>query len=156
MQYEPLTVATDGSCLRNPGGPTGWAWAAEDGRFCSGGTPQGTNQVGELYGVITALRAFPVEDLTIQIDSEYAMKIATQWGPGWARQGWKTASGGTVKNLPLVKVILHLMRTRPAPARFKKVPAHDPAGRWPLNDRADALAKSAARKAADLQETFFG
>lgn len=155
MRYEKLTVATDGSCLRNPGGPTGWAWAAEDGRSCAGGTPKGTNQVGELYGVLTALRAFPVEDLTIQIDSEYAMKVATQWAPGWARRGWKTASGDPVKNVPLVKMILHLMRSRPAPVQFEKVPAHDKAGRWPLNDRADLLAKAAAKKAGSSRQTFF-
>lgn len=155
MRYDKLTVATDGSCLRNPGGPTGWAWAAEDGRSCAGGTPKGTNQIGELYGVLTALRAFPVEDLTLQIDSEYAMNIATQWGRGWAKRGWKTASGSPVKNLALVKLIVHLMRTRPAPVRFDKVPAHDKAGRWPLNDQADHLAKTAAHRAASLQLEFF-
>lgn len=155
MRYDKLIVATDGSCLQNPGGPTGWAWVTEDGRSCAGGAPKGTNQIGELYGVLTALREFPVEDLTIQIDSEYAMNIATRWGTGWARRGWRTAAGDPVKNLPLVKVIVHLMRTRPAPVQFEKVSAHDRAGRWPLNDKADLLAKAAAKRAGSLQETFF-
>lgn len=155
MRYDKLTVATDGSCLRNPGGATGWAWVAEDGRSCAGGAPTGTNQVGELYGVLTALRAFPVEDLTIQIDSEYAMNVAMHWGAGWAKRGWRTAAGAPVKNAPLVKLIVHLMRTRPAPVQFDKVPAHDRAGRWPLNDKADLLAKRAAKRAGSLQETFF-
>lgn len=155
MHYDKLTVATDGSCLRNPGGATGWAWVSEDGRSCAGGAPKGTNQIAELYGVLTALRAFPVEDLTIQVDSEYAMNVATQWGVGWARRGWRTAAGDPVKNVSLVKLIVHLMRTRPAPVHFDKVPAHDGAGRWPLNDRADLLAKTAAKRAATLQETFF-
>lgn len=155
MQYDKLLVATDGSCLRNPGGATGWAWVADDGRSCAGGTPKGTNQVGELYGVLTALRSFPVEDLTIQIDSEYAMNIATHWGAAWAKRGWRTASGDKVKNLALVKLIVHLMRTRPAPVRFDKVPAHDRQGRWPLNDQADRLAKTAAKRAGSLQEAFY-
>lgn len=154
MRYDKLTVATDGSCLRNPGGATGWAWVAEDGRSCAGGAPTGTNQIAELYGVLTALRTFPVEDLTIQVDSEYAMNIATHWGVGWSRRGWRTAAGDPVKNLPLVKLIVHLMRTRPAPVRFDKVPAHDRAGRWPLNDRADSLAKTAAKRAQSLQVSF--
>lgn len=155
MRYAKLTVATDGSCLRNPGGPTGWAWAAEDGRSCAGGAPSGTNQIGELYGVMTTLRAFPVEDLTIQVDSEYALNVATHWGRGWARRGWRTAAGDPVKNIALVKLIVHLMRTRPAPVQFEKVPAHDRAGRWPLNDEADRLAKTAAKRAASLNKTFF-
>lgn len=154
MRYDKLTVATDGSCLRNPGGATGWAWVAEDGRSCAGGAPTGTNQVGELYAVLTALRAFPVEDLTIQIDSEYAMNVSTHWGAGWARRGWRTAAGDPVKNLPLVKLIVHLMRTRPAPVHFEKVPAHDSSGRWPLNDKADILAKTAAKRAQSLQKSF--
>lgn len=155
MRYSKLTVATDGSCLRNPGGATGWAWVAEDGRSCAGGAPKGTNQIAELYGVLTALRAFPVEDLTIQVDSEYAMNVAMHWGAGWARRGWRTAAGAPVKNVPLVKLIVHLMRTRPAPVQFDKVPAHDRAGRWPLNDKADLLAKRAAKRAGSLGETFF-
>lgn len=155
MRFDKLLVATDGSCLKNPGGPTGWAWVTEDGRSCVGGAPKGTNQVGELYGVLTALRAFPVEDLTVQIDSEYAMNVATHWGSAWARNGWRTKSGDPVKNLALVKVIVHLARTRPAPVRFQKVEAHRTDGRWPLNEQADVLAKSGAKRAASLGVAFF-
>lgn len=155
MSFEKLLVATDGSCLRNPGGPTGWAWVTEDGRSCVGGAPTGTNQVAELYSVLTALRAFPVEDLTVQVDSEYAMKVATHWGQAWARNGWKTKTGDPVKNLALVKIIVHLVRTRPAPVRFEKVQAHRNDGRWPLNDQADRLAKAGANRAATLGVSFF-
>lgn len=156
MRCEAVLLATDGSCLRNPGGPTGWAWVTSDGRACAGGAPTGTNQIGELYGVLTALRAFPTEDLVVQVDSEYALNVATHWGEGWARRGWVTSTGTPVKNLPLVKLIVHLMRTRIAPVEFQKVPAHDRGGTWPLNDRADALAKAAARRSQSLQVTFFG
>lgn len=155
MRYEKLLVATDGSCLRNPGGPTGWAWVAEDGRSQAGGCPTGTNQIGELYGVLTALRAFPVEDLTIQIDSQYAMNVATHWGASWERRGWRTAAGDPVKNLALVKLIVHLMRTRPAPVTFFKVDAHNAASQWPLNDRADHLARTAAKRAGSLRASFY-
>ena len=35
-----ITVSTDGSCLRNPGGAIGWAWANHDGTSASGGPVQ--------------------------------------------------------------------------------------------------------------------
>lgn len=155
MRFEKLLVATDGSCLNNPGGPTGWAWVAEDGREQAGGAPTGTNQVGELLGVLTALRAFPVEDLTIQIDSEYAMNVATHWGRAWQARGWRIKSGDPVKNVALVKLIVHLMQTRPAPVQFQKVDAHNRSQAWPLNDRADLLAKAAAKRAGSIQATFY-
>ena len=45
-----ITVSTDGSCLRNPGGAIGWAWANHDGTSDSGGAPSGTNQIAvEVY-----------------------------------------------------------------------------------------------------------
>ena len=56
---DPVLVATDGSCLRNPGGPTGWAWVRADGAWASGGRPEGTNQIGELMAVVLALTDHP-------------------------------------------------------------------------------------------------
>lgn len=155
MRYEPLLVATDGSCRKNPGGAIGWAWVTEDGRSCAGGAPTGTSQVAELYGVLTVLRAFPVEALTVQVDSQYAMNVATRWGAAWARQGWRTAAGDPVRNLPLVKVIVHLTRTRPAPLKFQKVEAHRADAKWPLNEQADELAKAASKRAESLQRSFY-
>ena len=46
-----ITVSTDGSCLRNPGGAIGWAWVDHAGGSASGGAPSGTNQVAELTAV---------------------------------------------------------------------------------------------------------
>lgn len=155
LHYDKLTVATDGSCLKNPGGPTGWAWVTDDGRSCAGGQPTGTNQIGELYGLMTALRAFPAEDLTIQTDSQYVQNIATTWGTAWERNNWKTRAGAPVKNLALVKLIVHLMRSRTAPVRIVKVAGHDRGHRWPLNEQADVLAKTAAKRAGSLKRQFF-
>lgn len=139
-----LLVATDGSCLKNPGGPTGWAWVAADGRWSSAGCPTGTNQVGELRAVLSALRDFSAESLTIETDSEYALNVATKWAKGWERRGWRTKDGSPVKNLALVQVIRHLLAVRTEPVRFVKVPGHDPGRRFPLNDQADAHARAAA------------
>lgn len=149
----PITVACDGSCLKNPGGATGWAWAAEDGRWASGCQPKGTNQVAELWGVLSVLRDFPVEPLIVQIDSEYAMKCATVWAKGWAKRGWRTVSGDPVKNLALVQAIHRQMTVRTTPIEFVKVPGHDPENRWPLNTEADRLAGEAARYAKQTGKT---
>lgn len=147
-----VMVACDGSCLRNPGGPTGWAWVASDGRWAAGCQPTGTNQVGELWGLLTVLRDFPTEPLAIQIDSEYAMKVATVWARSWARNGWRTRDGKKVANLALVVSIHRQMTIREAPVRFIKVPGHDPANRYPLNTAADKRARAAATYAQQHDE----
>lgn len=142
--HKTLTVACDGSCLSNPGGATGWSWAAEDGRVFAAGQPSGTNQVAELWGVLSVLRDFPTTPLVVQIDSEYAMKVATVWPKFWEPNGWRTKEGKEVSNLSLVKAIWVQTRRRTEPVRFVKVPGHDADKQWPLNDAADRYAKNAA------------
>lgn len=99
MSSVRTTVATDGSCLRNPG-PGGWAWVTEDGREGSGGTADmTTNNVMELRAVREALSAFPASTpLLLQVDSEYVMKTFTVWLDGWKARGWRTADKKPVKN----------------------------------------------------------
>lgn len=152
-----VLVACDGSCLANPGGPTGWAWVAQDGSWASGCQPSGTNQVAELWGVLSVLRDFPLDPLCIQVDSVYAMKCSREWRVAWKKRGWRTMSGDPVKNLTLVKAIDAQLSMRADPVRFAKVPGHDRANRWPLNTEADRRAKSAARWARDQQrDALFG
>ncbi len=139
-----VTVATDGSCLRNPGGPTGWAWACEDGTWLFQGTPTGTNQTGELYGLIAALRDFADVPLIVQTDSAYVIGCAETWARGWERRGWKTADGKPVANLRLVQQIAQLKADRTQPLRLVKVKGHAQPGTWPLNERADQLARQGA------------
>ena len=147
-----VLVACDGSCLKNPGGPTGWAWVASDGRWARGGQASGTNQVAELWGVLSVLRDFPDVPLVIQIDSEYAMKVATRWRDSWSKNGWKNKQGETVSNLALVRSIDLALSQRDQPVRFVKVPGHDKANRWPLNTAADRHAQEAAKQARDRGE----
>lgn len=147
-----LTVATDGSCLKNPGGATGWAWVAENGDWRSGSLVTGTNQIGELQGLLNALRDFiTVEDLTIQIDSQYALSIYTKWARGWKRNGWKKPDGSPVANLALVKALVQLESIRAdgglEPVRFEKVKGHDTGRRFPLNEAVDIRAGEAAKLA---------
>jgi len=139
-----ITVSTDGSCLVNPGGPWGWAWVDHDGaRWDSGGGASGTNQVAELTGVLEAIKANPgPAPLLIEADSQYAIKCASEWLPGWKAKGWRTASGGPVKNLELVQAIDAAIAERPGPVRFRWVRGHIG---HKYNERADELAGIAAR-----------
>ncbi|MBD8079913.1 ribonuclease HI [Cellulosimicrobium arenosum] len=138
-----ITVSTDGSCLRNPGGAIGWAWINHDGTFDSGGAESGTNQVAELTALLQAVRSHPGTDpLLIESDSQYAIKSASEWVVGWKRKGWRTVGGQPVKNLELVQAIDRAIDERPGPVRFRWVRGH--VGNE-FNERADQLAGLAAQ-----------
>ncbi|AII08914.1 MULTISPECIES: ribonuclease H family protein [Rhodococcus] len=141
-----IIVSTDGSCLRNPGGAIGWAWVNHEGPSQSGGEPSGTNQIAELRALLEAITAHPGADpLLIESDSQYAIKCASEWLPGWKRKGWKTAGGAPVKNLALVQSIDRAIGERPGPVRFRWVRGH--VGNH-YNEMADVLAGEAARAVA--------
>ncbi|WP_280401861.1 ribonuclease H family protein [Nocardia carnea] len=141
-----IIVSTDGSCLRNPGGAIGWAWVDHAGGAESGGAATGTNQIAELRAVLEAIRSHPGADpLLIESDSLYAIKCASEWLPNWRNNGWRTSSGGAVKNVELIRDIDHAIAARPGPVRFRWVRGH--VGNY-FNEQADALAGAAARKAA--------
>ncbi|WP_338888138.1 ribonuclease H [Rhodococcus sovatensis] len=141
-----IIVSTDGSCLRNPGGAIGWAWVNHTGPSNSGGEPSGTNQVAELRALLEAVLAHPGDEpLLIESDSQYAIKCASEWLPGWKRKGWKTAGGTPVRNLDLVKSIDTAISERTGPVRFRWVRGH--VGNH-FNEAADALAGEAARAIA--------
>lgn len=140
-----ITVSTDGSCLRNPGGATGWAWVNHDGTSASGGLASGTNQIAELMAVRNAIESHPgSEPLQIESDSQYAIKCATVWLAGWKRKGWRTASGSPVQNLAVVQGIERAIAQRSGPVAFTWVRGH--VGNE-FNERADVLAGQAAREA---------
>lgn len=137
-------VSTDGSCLRNPGGAIGWAWVNHQGESNSGGEESGTNQIAELRALLEAILAHPGDEpMMIESDSQYAIKCASEWLPGWKRKGWKTANGSPVKNLDLVQAIEAAITARTGPVRFRWVRGH--VGNH-YNEMADKLAGEAARE----------
>lgn len=142
-----IVVSTDGSCLRNPGGAIGWAWVNHTGGQAAGGAPSGTNQIAELRAILEAVAAHPGDEpLMIESDSQYAIKCATEWLPGWKRKGWKTAAGSPVKNVELIRAIDAEISGRTGPVRLRWVRGH--VGNH-FNEEADTLAGEAARKARE-------
>ena len=79
MEEIPI-IFTDGSCLKNPKGPGGWAFTLiENGRqwTLSGGESSTTNNRMELMAVIEALDFAQGNEYIIHTDSELTMKCAT-------------------------------------------------------------------------------
>lgn len=149
-----LSVGTDGSCLRNPNGPTGWAYICDDGRYSCGGRVAGTNQIGELMAILAVLRDFTREPLQIQSDSAYAIGCASTWKPGWQRAGYVRKTG-PIANLDIIREIHQRLDSRDAEVRFVKVKAHlSDETVHPLNVRADELAGRAARAASDSRSDY--
>lgn len=147
---QALTVGTDGACSGNPG-PAGWAWVDQHGRWRSGGLARSTNQVGELLGLLHAVRDHQhVTELTIEIDSTYAMNTYLQWMDAHARRGWRTTAGKPTSNRDVIEQLIAARDARAAaglpPVRLVKVKGHAN-GRHPLNDAADHQATAASRRA---------
>src|SRR5690554_2165045 len=124
-----VEIYTDGACSGNPG-PCGYGVVIRDGdayREIGQYLGQGTNNVGELMGIKTALEA--VEDRSrpvhIYTDSTYCIGVLTK--------GWKAKA-----NRELILEIRELV------AKFSNLTFHKVKGHsdHPLNDRADFMATS--------------
>lgn len=139
------TIYTDGSCLRNPGGPGGWAIVARDEATGdvteqNGGEPRTTNNRMELTAAIMALRYAPAGTrVALYTDSQYLKNGITKWVAGWKKRGWKKADGQPVLNQPLWMELDRLYAAHTV--FFHWVKGH--AGNR-LNERCDELAKAAA------------
>lgn len=145
-----ITIATDGSCLKNPGGPTGWAWIDDTYRWDAGGSisPTGTNQIAELRALFEALRAHRDDTaITILSDSEYALNCAIRWRRGWERNHGRTAAGREVRyyrNIRQMWLLLDERRDRGFSTSLDWVKGHSG---HPLNEQADLRANKAAKLA---------
>jgi ribonuclease HI len=90
-----LKIYTDGSCLKNPNGPGGWALCIiEDDKyeyFFSGGDPETTNNRMELKAVIEAVSCLkPFQQCTIFTDSQLTINCATgKWKRNSNLDLWK-------------------------------------------------------------------
>jgi len=99
-------VATDGACKGNPG-PAGWAWVGEDGNWAAGSLPEGTNNIGELLGLLYAIADHAdVRELVIQADSKYAIDTYSSWMDGHRRRGWVTSAKKPVANRDILERLI--------------------------------------------------
>lgn len=137
-----VEVATDGACLGNPG-PGGWAallrFSGRE-RELVGGEPMTTNNRMEMMAAIVALEALkrPCK-VRLRTDSQYVRQGICDWLAGWERRGWRTASGGEVKNRDLWQ----RLRDAAKPHDIDWVWVRGHSGD-PDNERVDRLARSAA------------
>jgi ribonuclease HI len=77
--YVPM-IYTDGSCLKNPGGPGGWAFCILENsteKYSSGADASTTNNRMELQAVIEALKFAKSSEYMIYTDSQLVMNCAT-------------------------------------------------------------------------------
>jgi ribonuclease HI len=105
-------IYTDGSCLKNPNGPSGWAFILLENNEewnVSGGESSSTNNRMELIAVIEALNFVQNTNYTIYTDSKLTLNCAKGI---WKRKAnldlwdeYNFASGG--KNLNWVWVKAH-------------------------------------------------
>ncbi|MFV0375427.1 ribonuclease H family protein [Microbacterium sp.] len=148
-ESDRYVVATDGACKGNPG-PTGWAWVGEDGQWAAGSLPEGTNNIGELLGLLHAIddhRA--VGELVVQADSTYAIDTYRSWMDAHRRRGWKTSAGTPTKNRDILERLISVRDARREAGLADVVLEHVRGHRGHvLNEWADERAVRAAEHAA--------
>ena len=149
-----MNVYTDGSCLGNPG-RGGWGFIAvsddgeelfRDGAF--GGYT--TNNIMELTAMLKALRwiSSQVGDsvqgsdvVTVYTDSNYVRQGICSWMKKWKKNGFKSASGGDVKNRGLWESIDDVLTRLGDRVRVEWVRAHC-GNEW--NEAVDVYARAFA------------
>jgi ribonuclease HI len=139
-----LVIATDGSCLGNPG-PGGWAWAASPAIWGAGANEHTTNNLMELRAVYEALRVVPPSiPLLIQADSQYVIGVFEKWIAGWQNNGWRTASKKPVASRANIEMIASELQGRDV--KWEHVYGHRG---HEMNEFVDLHARAAAESVRD-------
>lgn len=124
-------VWVDGSCRNNGRGSQarggyGGYFGNNDPRNFSGSLPASqphTNQRAELTAVKHALETTQGDPrhLVVHTDSTYARDCVEKWLPNWNQNGERTASGGQVKNMDLIRPIDRMIQERGGNVSFQHV-----------------------------------
>lgn len=109
-----ISYFTDGSALPNPGNG-GFAVIKNGQPYLIGGEPTGspvrrdrtTNIRMEAMAIMNALRDADGAECRITTDSEFWIKVLTEWAPAWQRNNW-AKRGGPIKNLDIVRPLFKL------------------------------------------------
>ena len=142
---EKVIIYTDGACSGNPG-PGGWgAILMYKGakKEISGGMKETTNNIMEITAVVEALKCLKVEsEVQVYSDSAYTVNAFNQgWIYNWMKNGWRIASGDSVKNKELWQELYAL--TKKHKVEFIKVKGH---ADNEFNNRCDEMAREAIQK----------
>ncbi|MBQ9180829.1 ribonuclease HI [Candidatus Saccharibacteria bacterium] len=135
---------TDGSAIPNPG-RGGWAVIEQQsdgtGRPVKWGCGANTTNIRmEAQAIIAAIKYAGEEGCEIHTDSQFWVKVLTEWADGWRARGWKKRSGA-IENLDLVKKLYELYHQYPV----KMVWVRGHVG-TKLNEMADEWADKARNK----------
>lgn len=144
-----IHIATDGSCIGNPGpGAYGFVARVDNEGLIVKAIPVAHTTVGEMEvrGLLEALLFYidfcqDQDQATIQCDSTYVVNGYNEWMANWEAKGWKKKGGlahvELWKSIALAKSIIRHNVT------VEWVRAHQNTGS--LNDKVDALVNSCAR-----------
>lgn len=148
MTPTEITIYTDGSCLKNPGGPGGWGAVINTPSkqiLASGCEPDTTNNRMEMIAALSAVRlAKKVSGkikITLYTDSQYVQNGMMSWLAGWKRRGWVSSTGSAVLNRDLWEELDR--ECADLAIDWKWVRGHN--GN-PNNELANTLAQTAARR----------
>ena len=137
-------VFTDGSCLKNPEGPGGFAGfiiSPTSVVQVSGGEHSTTNNRMELRAIIETLKQIrPNVKVELFSDSQYFIKaIEHNWIKNWKQKNWVTTNGTPVKNVDLWKEIDSLISS--LKINYHWVKGHNGIS---YNEKCDKLARKEA------------
>lgn len=145
-------IYTDGSHIKNKHvSLAGWAYVIVNrGSIIfeqASGSLYGddrTNNRAELTAILEATKSSLIDrfggSVLILTDSEYSMNCVTKFIKNWKRNGWKTATGGDVKNADLIRAISDQIDKYDC--HFQHVRAHNGDH---FNEIVDGMAKDAAQ-----------
>ena len=142
MDKQKLTLYTDGSCSPNPG-PGGFAVIGNGEPVRLGFHPDSTNIRMEGWALIAALEYADEKECEIKTDSEFWIKVVTEWSQKWEANGWQKKGG--IKNLDIVQELCE--KYKKSKAKLTWVRAHigtdgnELADEWANKARAEQLTK---------------
>jgi len=150
-ELKHVFIWTDGSSIKKKSGE-GYHGGVGCYLVCNGkekeisvSIEEGTNNISELSACIYALKALKEKcKVTLYTDSQYSINCVTKWYDGWKRRGWKSSTGGEIKNLQLVQELRELYEYHDVDLLWVKGHNGDIG-----NERADVLACEASAALKD-------
>ena len=145
LRAREVLVFTDGACFNNGKlnarcGSGVWFGSDHHANIALRvpGTHQ-SNQVGEIAAILKAASSIPkFIPLKVMTDSKYAISGLTEHLGKWEDDGWIR-----IKNTPLFKKAVHVLKQRIATTSFQWIKGHDGIQG---NEESDRLAKEGANK----------